>query len=287
MADLSRDFVADLEIRSDGSGRTITGIVVPFGVTARVSDGGPSYDEGFRQGAFTKTLAERRSPVKLLAQHNRTNPIGKAEVMREDAAGLYGEFRVSNTPTANEQLELARDGVLDSFSVGFAPIKHVQREGVTWRTEVALREASLVTFAAYEGALVTGIRAVATEDVAAVNLLAALFAAGEALDPIMEALCASDMAMDQAQAFITAYLGVDSPDVAEDAMETDSTGMGDMAMSSTLTSLARRLDAAIAARASATPTGAGADEPPTGHSGRLTVVRNNLRAALIERGISA
>lgn len=275
---LCRDFAADLEIRSDGTGRVIHGIVVPFGVSARVSDGGAPYMESFERGAFTKTLAERRSPVKLLSQHDHRNPIGRAENMREDAAGLYGEFRVSNTSAANDQLELARDGVLDSFSVGFAPVNHVKRGGTVVRTEVALREVSLVTFPAYEGAVVAGIRSLdAGQAALAQQLLTALAVADAQLDPIVEALCAADGALDQAQAVIAQILAVPDPDV-EDATDEE------LMNSDNLTSLARRLDAAIAARAG-TPTGAVTDEPPTGHSGRLIVARNNLRAALTERGI--
>lgn len=159
MTNLARAFAADIEIRSDGTGRTVHGIVVPFGRTARVSDGGPSYEEGFERGAFAKTIAERGDKVKLLAQHDwRTWPLGRATLLREDAGGLYGEFHVSSTRAGDEALELVRDGAIDSFSVGFSPIKHVKRDRVTWRTEVGLREASLVTFPAYETALVGGVR---------------------------------------------------------------------------------------------------------------------------------
>lgn len=155
---ISRAF-ADLEVRADTTGRTIHGIVVPFGVTARVSDGGPSYEEQFQRGAFAKTIAERGARVKLLSQHEaRRNPLGRATLLREDAAGLYGEFAVSRTTAGDEALELVRDGALDAFSVGFSPIKHRKEGKVTVRTEVALREASLVTFPAYQDAVVTGVR---------------------------------------------------------------------------------------------------------------------------------
>jgi phage head maturation protease len=86
------------------------------------------------------------------------NPLGRATLLREDRAGLYGEFHVSKTAGGDEALELVRDGALDSFSVGFTPIKQVQRNGVTVRTETGIREASLVTFPAYEDALVGGVR---------------------------------------------------------------------------------------------------------------------------------
>lgn len=156
---LSRAFVSDIEVRADGEGRTVHGIIVPFGQVARVSDGGPSYNEMFVRGSFTKTIRERGARVKLLSQHqSRQNPLGRATLLREDAAGLYGEFMVSRTTAGDEALALVRDGALDSFSVGFKPIQHRTQDNVRVRTEVGLREASLVTFPAYEGALVGGVR---------------------------------------------------------------------------------------------------------------------------------
>lgn len=165
---ISRAFVSDMEVRSDGEGRTVHGIVVPFDRAARVSDGGPSYMEGFRKGSFARTIQHRGDRVKLLSQHNsRSNPLGRATLLREDAAGLYGEFHVSRTAAGDEALELLRDGALDSFSVGFTPIQHERSSDKTvWRTEVGLREASLVTFPAYEGALIGGVRSLSPDDLA-------------------------------------------------------------------------------------------------------------------------
>lgn len=166
---LSRAFVSDIEVRADGEGRTIHGIVVPFGQVARVSDGGPSYDEMFERGSFKRSITMRPvERVKLLSQHNsRSNPLGRASLLREDAAGLYGEFHVSRTAAGDEALELLRDGALDSFSVGFTPIQHERSSDKTvWRTEVGLREASLVTFPAYEGALIGGVRSLSPDDLA-------------------------------------------------------------------------------------------------------------------------
>ena len=156
---ITRAFAGDLSIRADADGRTVSGIVVPFDTEARVSDGGPSYLERFARGSFAKTIKERGDRVKLLMQHDSHEPIGRAVMLREDAAGLYGEFRVSAVPSGDQALELVRDGVIDSFSVGFAPIKHTRDGEVTVRTEVALREASLVTFPAYDTARVLALRA--------------------------------------------------------------------------------------------------------------------------------
>ncbi len=160
MGDLvTRAFTGDLSIRADADGRTVSGIVVPFDTVARVSDGGRPYQERFQRGAFRKTIAERGDRVKLLLQHDHREPIGRATLLREDPAGLYGEFRVSAVPAGDHAIELVRDGVIDSFSVGFGKVKERADGDVTVRTEVALREASLVTFPAYDDARISGLRA--------------------------------------------------------------------------------------------------------------------------------
>jgi HK97 family phage prohead protease len=156
----TRDFATDLSIRADGTGRTVAGIVVPYDTVARVSDGGRPYDEAHQRGSFAKAIADRGDRVPLMLHHDRTRPIGKATLLREDAAGLYGEFAVSNIPEGDQAIELVRDGVLDSFSIGFVPVKSFKdKAGVTIRTENHLREASLVTFPAFDTARITALRA--------------------------------------------------------------------------------------------------------------------------------
>lgn len=157
---LSRCFTppVDLEIRGS-DGRTVFGLAVPFDQEALVSDGGRPYREVFRMGAFTKTIAESGQRVKFLLNHDKFNrlPLGRATTLREDPSGLVGEFRVSATREGDEALELVRDGVLDSFSVGFAPVKH-RGTSLVERTEVKLREVSITPFPSYAGALVGGLR---------------------------------------------------------------------------------------------------------------------------------
>ena len=157
---LERVAPADIGIMR-GDGRTVYGIAVPFDREATVNDGFGSYREVFRRGSFAKTIKENGKRVKFLANHNRANPIGKAINLREDASGLYGEFRVSATRAGDEALELFRDGVYDSFSIGFAKVPGKDREhknGLVERLEVKLREVSGLAFPAYEGALVGGVR---------------------------------------------------------------------------------------------------------------------------------
>lgn len=211
MGDLRRTFSAsDLLVREGGDGRTISGIVVPFNDPTMVRDaGGPAYEESFQRGAFAKTLSERKSPVRLLMHHDDLNPIGVATMLEERDEGLYGEFRVSHTRAGDDALALVQDGALGGFSIGFIPVQPKAHARSVVRTEVRLRETSLVTFPAYEGAMVTGIRSLADLD----------------------------------------------PDALTDEQ---------------IASLARRMDALAAARASATPeVGAGTGRPLEEHLGRV------------------
>ncbi len=151
---------ADLELRGDG--RTVVGIAVPYDSPTFIRDATGSYTEVFRRGAFAKTIAERGDKVKFLAQHDRRSmPLGRATLLREDAAGLYGEFRVSATQAGDEALELIRDGALDGLSIGFRPInqKVSKDRSMVERTEAGLDEVSAVTFPAYDGAVIAGVRA--------------------------------------------------------------------------------------------------------------------------------
>lgn len=151
----------DLEIRGDG--RTVYGLAVPYDQPAEIRDYQGSYTEVFRFGAFERTIAERGDRVKFLANHDRQKlPLGKALKLDEQPAGLVGEFRVSATPDGDAALELIRDGVLDSLSIGFKPVDTGDRwntdRTLVERTEVALMEVSAVAFPAYDGALISGVR---------------------------------------------------------------------------------------------------------------------------------
>jgi HK97 family phage prohead protease len=145
---------------SAGTGRTIYGTAVPYGQNVDIRDGYGEYTERFEQGAFKRTIAERGHKVRLFTQHDKRRlPIGTATVLREDPAGLYAEFEVAATRDGDDALELVRSGVIDSFSIGFAPVReHRDNTGVVVRDEVKLHEVSLVSDPAYEGAKVAGVR---------------------------------------------------------------------------------------------------------------------------------
>ncbi|MBT2271405.1 HK97 family phage prohead protease [Rhodococcus cerastii] len=156
---ITRATSTDLSIRSDG--RTVHGIAVPFNSPTDIRDFEGEYEESFKFGAFTRTIAERGSRVKFLAHHDsRAMPLGRATLLREDPAGLYAEFRVSETQAGDEALELIRDGALDGFSIGFRAIRETwsRSRDVRTITEAALLEVSAVNFPAYDPARIAGVR---------------------------------------------------------------------------------------------------------------------------------
>lgn len=164
-----RSEFVDIEVRAgvvtrdDVEGRLIVGAVVPFDEPTPIRDAEGEYLEVFRRGAFKQSINRGVERIKLLVNHDRGQlAIGRADLLREDPTVLYGEFFVPRTQAGDEAIELVRGGVADAFSVGFQPLD----SGTRWnedrtfaeRLEVAMREASLVNWGAYEGARISGVR---------------------------------------------------------------------------------------------------------------------------------
>ena len=101
-------------------------------------------------GAFAASLA-RRGPrgIKLLWQHDPSEPIGQWLNLREDGRGLFVRGRLSlGVARAREVLSLLRDGSVDGLSIGFRTVKARTdpRTGYRRLTEIDLWEVSIVTF---------------------------------------------------------------------------------------------------------------------------------------------
>ena len=153
----TRAYETDLEVRTAGDGRTVCGICVPYGVVQRIN---ANLSEVFIRGAFSNVVRASHR-VKFLVGHDANAlPIGRATLLREDEAGLYGEFRISDTERGSEVLTLIRDGALSELSIGFSPLKDKRRQdGVVERQLAHLAEVSAVTFGAYgSAASVVGVR---------------------------------------------------------------------------------------------------------------------------------
>lgn len=170
-----RPVEAELDImraeQGGSDGRTVYGILVPWNHPQRID---ASLTEQFERGSADHVIqaGERgRAPGGLPAyrmhfarEHVRQGgtPVGRTCLLRDDAGGLYGEWRVSATPTGDELLELIKDGVYRELSVGFRAAPQWARrlpDGTVSRTRFDPFEAAAVLRGAYaDAAFVGGVR---------------------------------------------------------------------------------------------------------------------------------
>ena len=117
-------------------------------------------------GAFRDTLRARgASGIRMLYQHDATQPIGVWQSIVEDARGLKVRGRLMlEVARAREVLALMRGGALDGLSIGFRAVggRRDARSGLRRLAAVDLWEISLVTFPMQPGARVTRLLAPAT-----------------------------------------------------------------------------------------------------------------------------
>jgi HK97 family phage prohead protease len=137
--------------------RTITGVAVPYGETATVSDG---TQVRFEQGALP---VEGKAP-KLFMYHDSSMPVGLVTERVDTEDGMMFSARISATAAGDEALTLALDGVLDSVSVGVNPTRFsYDDEGTMIVTEAEWLELSLVPIPAFAGAVIEKVLASAQE----------------------------------------------------------------------------------------------------------------------------
>lgn len=157
----ARTWDTTLAIREvDDQARTLHGTVVPYGEVTTVNDGRGPYKEAFARGAFDRSISQVGNKIPLYPQHQSRSvlPIAIGGNWEDLDSGLYGEFPIPRTSAGDDVLELVREGIVDSFSIGFRGIKARNEGGVTVRTEASLSEVSLVASPAYVGAQIAGIR---------------------------------------------------------------------------------------------------------------------------------
>jgi HK97 family phage prohead protease len=159
-----------IELRDvGGDGRTLTGLIVPYGETT--TDSPYQGGERFLPGSFRKAVQEFRSrkqqtkrPLHLFRAHDHNRAIGLGTQLEETPEGLVGEFRLGRTPYADEALLEYREGLLGAMSVGFQAIQDRRgTDGAREITEASILEASLLPMGAYPGAKVLSLRGPALE----------------------------------------------------------------------------------------------------------------------------
>lgn len=147
----------------DSKSRTITGYFAAFN----------NIDLGndlIEPGAFAKTIAERgpqgSNKIFFLNQHDSWQILGKPSILKEDNYGLYHESKVADTTLGNDTLKLFKEGIMDSFSIGYRTITENRINDVNHLKELHLYEGSAVTFPMNEAAIVTGVKSVDPERIA-------------------------------------------------------------------------------------------------------------------------
>lgn len=145
--------------KGDQPSRTITGIAVPYGETAVVSDGTAVR---FEQGALP---VEGKAP-KLFMYHDSTQPVGLVTARQDTDAGMLFTAKISATAAGDEALMLAQDGVLDAVSVGVNPTRYTfDDDGTMIVSEAEWIELSLVPIPAFAGAEIREVYASAQDSV--------------------------------------------------------------------------------------------------------------------------
>lgn len=150
---------------SAGEGRTIDVRIVPYGVSAEVSDGGPRYREMWMPGAFSDQVrgaeAGRARQVYVNFEHgNRlADVIGHGLTLREDSDGFYGSFELHDTADGEKARYMVEQGVLDGVSLEAYPKKSVRsKDGIMQRVKGHLVNIALCRRPAYETAGVLALR---------------------------------------------------------------------------------------------------------------------------------
>ena len=146
---------------ADGERRIVSGQIVPFGSVGNTSIGKVIFEAGSIQ-------IPAPSKIKLLAQHNTNDPIGRAQSFRETAQGIDGVFKLSAASKAQDYLVMAAEGLIDGLSVGVEVLASRERkDGTVIVTAALLKEVSLVESPAFAEAKVLEVIAQETEEVSA------------------------------------------------------------------------------------------------------------------------
>ena len=125
-------------------GHAVAGYASLFGLRDR---GGDMVLPG-AYGASLKRLAARGDKVRMLWQHDPSQPIGVWDEVYEDARGLYVTGRLlPDVARARDAAVLLAAGALDGLSIGYRTLRAEKLpQGGRNLVEVEVWEVSLVTF---------------------------------------------------------------------------------------------------------------------------------------------
>ena len=125
-------------------GQVVAGYASLFG---KRDQGGDIVQKGAYAASLARLAATGRA-VKMLWQHDPTQPIGVWDEVREDAVGLWVKGRIlTEVDKGREAAALLGAGAIDGLSIGYRTVR-AERDGKGQRllAELELWEVSLVTF---------------------------------------------------------------------------------------------------------------------------------------------
>lgn len=154
-------FSAPIEA-ADSERRIISGKIMEYGATGNTSVG----PVVFEKNSIEIPTANR---IKLLAQHEPNNPIGRAQSFSANGDYLFGTFKISNSSKGTDYLTLAAEDLISGLSVGVEVIASIPKDDYLLVTAAKLVEVSLVESPAFENAIVTKVAASLSNTVEATN----------------------------------------------------------------------------------------------------------------------
>jgi HK97 family phage prohead protease len=118
------------------------------------------YQEEWMPGAFAHQLkAANRVLANLEHQEGIAGIVGHGTALIEREDGLYGSFKLHDTPEGNKALMLIKEGIMDSVSLEADSRKSLRgRDGVIRRVKANLVNIAFARFGAYAGAAVLAVR---------------------------------------------------------------------------------------------------------------------------------
>ncbi len=147
----------EFRAESEGDGRTLSGMVVPYATRADIHENGRDFTESISFGACRDAVESAGVPV--LWAHDRSQvPIATVTGLEERQEGLHMTARLLQHPLAEAVREAVAEGAVRGASIGFS----VPEGGDEWRGDertihtLALREISVTPWPAYATAV--GVR---------------------------------------------------------------------------------------------------------------------------------
>lgn len=137
---------------ADSERRIIAGKIMEYGATGQTSAGPVIFERG-------SISIPSPAKVKLLAQHEPNNPIGRAQSFTSEGDFIYGSFKISNSSKGTDYLTLAAEDLISGLSVGVEVEASLPKDGYLLVTAAKLVEVSLVESPAFENAIVTKVAA--------------------------------------------------------------------------------------------------------------------------------